>query len=84
LDDPRNPDCPCHKLQKLADDEYARLNRSSVKKEGSRPQNKKKTSERKRVKRKNFNTGSLKKPGVAIRRRSMTRGIGDISACFRF
>lgn len=22
LNDPRNPDCPCHKLQKLADDEY--------------------------------------------------------------
>ncbi len=24
LNDPRNPDCPCHKLQKLADDEYNR------------------------------------------------------------
>jgi hypothetical protein len=22
LNDPRNPDCPCHKAQKLADDEY--------------------------------------------------------------
>lgn len=25
LDDPRNPDCPCHKYQKLADDEYKKL-----------------------------------------------------------
>jgi hypothetical protein len=24
INDPRNPDCPCHKLQKLADDEYER------------------------------------------------------------
>ena len=24
LNDPRNPDCPCHKLQKQADDEYQR------------------------------------------------------------
>lgn len=26
LNDPRNPDCPCHKLQKQADDEFATLN----------------------------------------------------------
>ena len=25
INDPRNPDCPCHKLQKLADDEYQRI-----------------------------------------------------------
>lgn len=25
LNDPRNPDCPCHKLQKLADDEYKQM-----------------------------------------------------------
>ena len=25
LNDPRNPDCPCHKLQKLADDEYNKI-----------------------------------------------------------
>ncbi len=25
IDDPRNPDCPCHKYQKLADEEYKRL-----------------------------------------------------------
>ena len=24
--DPRNPDCPCHKYQKMADDEYKKLN----------------------------------------------------------
>jgi len=24
LNDPRNPDCPCHKYQKIADEEYAR------------------------------------------------------------
>ena len=24
-DDPRNPDCPCHQYQKLAEDEYKRL-----------------------------------------------------------
>lgn len=23
INDPRNPDCPCHKLQKIADEEYA-------------------------------------------------------------
>jgi hypothetical protein len=27
LNDPRNPDCPCHKLQKQADQEYARQNK---------------------------------------------------------
>lgn len=26
LNDPRNPDCPCHKAQKLAEQEYAQLN----------------------------------------------------------
>jgi hypothetical protein len=26
LNDPRNPDCPCHKLQKQAEEEYARQN----------------------------------------------------------
>jgi hypothetical protein len=25
LNDPRNPDCPCHKYQKLAENEYAEL-----------------------------------------------------------
>jgi len=25
INDPRNPDCPCHKLQKLADDEYQQI-----------------------------------------------------------
>ncbi len=25
LNDPRNPDCPCHKYQKLADEEFMRL-----------------------------------------------------------
>jgi hypothetical protein len=25
LDDPRNPDCPCHDLQRKADEEYRRL-----------------------------------------------------------
>ncbi|MGZ3885757.1 MAG: hypothetical protein ACXVPQ_10550 [Bacteroidia bacterium] len=25
LNDPRNPDCPCHKYQKLADDEFKKL-----------------------------------------------------------
>ncbi len=25
INDPRNPNCPCHKYQKLADDEYRKL-----------------------------------------------------------
>ncbi len=25
LNDPRNPECPCHKYQKMADDEYDKL-----------------------------------------------------------
>jgi len=25
INDPRNPNCPCHKYQKIADEEYARL-----------------------------------------------------------
>jgi hypothetical protein len=29
LNDPRNPDCPCHKYQKLADEEYARKSKHS-------------------------------------------------------
>jgi hypothetical protein len=28
INDPRNPDCPCHKYQKLADEEYARLTKN--------------------------------------------------------
>jgi hypothetical protein len=28
LNDPRNPDCPCHKAQKQAEQEYAQLNSS--------------------------------------------------------
>jgi hypothetical protein len=27
INDPRNPNCPCHKYQKLAEDEYAKLNK---------------------------------------------------------
>lgn len=27
LNDPRNPDCPCHKLQKQAEEEYAQQHR---------------------------------------------------------
>lgn len=30
LNDPRNPDCPCHKLQKLADDEYNKIKNNDV------------------------------------------------------
>lgn len=29
LNDPRNPDCPCHKYQKMADDEYEKLNKKN-------------------------------------------------------
>lgn len=28
INDPRNPDCPCHKMQELADKEFAMLNGS--------------------------------------------------------
>jgi hypothetical protein len=28
INDPRNPDCPCHKLQKIADEEFARLKKT--------------------------------------------------------
>lgn len=31
LNDPRNPDCPCHKQQQLADEEYARLQKKNAK-----------------------------------------------------
>ncbi len=34
ITDPRNPHCPCHKYQKLADDEYARLLRAGNKGSG--------------------------------------------------
>lgn len=27
LNDPRNPNCPCHKYQKLAEEEFAKLNK---------------------------------------------------------
>lgn len=27
LNDPRNPNCPCHKYQKLADEEFEKLNK---------------------------------------------------------
>ncbi len=30
LNDPRNPNCPCHKYQKLADEEFKRLNKDFV------------------------------------------------------
>jgi|SRR6218665_1242605 len=28
INDPRNPDCPCHKYQQQAEDEYARMNKA--------------------------------------------------------
>jgi hypothetical protein len=34
ITDPRNPKCPCHKYQKLADDEYAKLIRMGNKGNG--------------------------------------------------
>ena len=33
LNDPRNPDCPCHKYQKMADDEYAKLKKKNKNKQ---------------------------------------------------
>lgn len=30
LNDPRNPNCPCHKLQKQAEEEYAQKNKQNV------------------------------------------------------
>ncbi len=29
LNDPRNPDCPCHKYQKMADDEFGKLQKNN-------------------------------------------------------
>lgn len=29
LNDPRNPNCPCHKYQKLADEEFRKLNKNN-------------------------------------------------------
>lgn len=29
LNDPRNPDCPCHKYQKMADDEFKKLQKKN-------------------------------------------------------
>ena len=34
ITDPRNPQCPCHKYQKLADDEYKKLLRTGNKGNG--------------------------------------------------
>jgi hypothetical protein len=34
INDPRNPQCPCHKYQKLADDEYKKLLRTGNKGNG--------------------------------------------------
>ena len=30
INDPRNPDCPCHKYQQQAEEEYARMNKTEV------------------------------------------------------
>lgn len=35
INDPRNPNCPCHKYQKLADEEYAKLIRAGNKGNGA-------------------------------------------------
>ena len=37
LNDPRNPNCPCHKYQKLADEEYKKILVREIKKEALRP-----------------------------------------------
>lgn len=34
INDPRNPHCPCHKYQKLADDEYRKLKEKEMKQYG--------------------------------------------------
>ncbi|MFL5752328.1 MAG: hypothetical protein ACJ76F_02890 [Bacteroidia bacterium] len=36
LNDPRNPDCPCHKYQKIADDEYREMQKKEKKEEQKR------------------------------------------------
>jgi hypothetical protein len=35
INDPRNPDCPCHAQQKTADKEYAQFNKINLKKNNS-------------------------------------------------
>jgi hypothetical protein len=42
INDPRNPNCPCHKMQQLADKEFAMLTNqdSEVEKDSRKPDNK--------------------------------------------
>ena len=39
INDPRNPDCPCHKMQQLADKEFAMLGDQNNMNENDREQN---------------------------------------------
>lgn len=39
INDPRNPDCPCHKMQELADKEFALLNGSENIQRNDNPDN---------------------------------------------
>lgn len=39
INDPRNPDCPCHKMQQLADKEFALLGDQNTLNENDREQN---------------------------------------------
>ncbi len=39
INDPRNPNCPCHKLQKLADDEYKRTQDENLQNDNLNVQN---------------------------------------------
>ena len=73
LNDPRNPDCPCHKLQKQAEDEYARLNGTKALSEVSENRRKKKT-----------NWIHFSKRNFLNRSRGIKKIVPNYSRCFRW
>lgn len=98
LDDPRNPDCPCHQHQRLADQELRTLQEKQTPplQEGQRKTDQKSSSSLKKSKFKKlnfginslliFNSGRVKR---TKRSRSWTKAIAsyfkrDIAACTRF
>ncbi|MCK6649758.1 MAG: hypothetical protein L6Q66_08885 [Bacteroidia bacterium] len=85
INDPRNPDCPCHKMQELADKEFALLNGSENIQRNDLPDNRE-DEQQKHVDRPLNGNGSIVYDQLGRRRKSVwiKKTIFKISNKYRF
>lgn len=94
INDPRNPNCPCHKYQKIADEEYEKWLRQQSKEQGiamSKLDTREDKIKRKsffnftkhKTKRKNKSHPKFKKL-LDMKRYKFWKRITDTTACFKW